>query len=283
MIVDDKGYNESQNDELFKNLNMEVYNSVSNSLVGKRTKDGDQEVSYLWNNIPVPRVTLVLQKTINKDGLLYWAARIGTKALYAERKNSTEIGRITHSLIEYFLKTGRDNTEMDVSNIFFKNIQQIECAYKNFRNWYDTLIQNGNQVKIIATELHVSCPFYGGTIDCIAEINNAVYIIDWKTSKRISMEYYIQASAYMWLINNGYCPDVKYVDGIGIVRLDKEYECIEDSFLTYQIPEHAAYIDGYIRTFESLLYSYFNLEYIEQFEHSNSLLSILDELEDRYD
>ena len=50
----------------------------------------------------------------------------------------------------------------------------------------------------------------------------AIYIIDFKTSKQISYEYIIQTCAYMWLINNGFFPEISHIDGVGIIRVDKE-------------------------------------------------------------
>ena len=58
--------------------------------------------------------------------------------------------------------------------------------------------------KVIGVEIPISCPWFGGTIDAILVINGATYIIDFKTSKKISSEYLVQVAAYMWLVNNGF-------------------------------------------------------------------------------
>ena len=125
--------------------------------------------------------------------------------------------------------------------------------------------------KVIATELTVVCPYYGGTIDLIAQINGAIYIIDYKTSSEITYEYILQVCAYMWMINNGYSDKVSYVNGIGIIRLDKnKYGTYDDYFLNEFIPYQKQILDYSINTFISMVYTYFNLINIElQFNHYN--------------
>lgn len=161
-------------------------------------------------------------------------------------------------MIENYLLTGND---LNLSYKIVPNyIKSVNIAYNNFKLWVDNINNLGYKIeKILATEQEVTCPYYGGTIDCIMEINGATYIIDFKTSKQISYEYIIQTCAYMWLINNGFFPEISHIDGIGIIRVDKEKEGkFEDLFLNEHIPYQKEIIDQYIRGFGSLLNSYYN-------------------------
>lgn len=270
--------------ELYDKFESELTSSVQNYL--SNSKDSNTNFSfYTYNDYPVPRVTQILDRTINKPGLLYWAASLDKRSFYTSRNSATYIGTNVHSLIEHFLKYGTDNKEKQytqstysyLSNTRDKDNLSIETAYDNFKLWYNKVTNSGYKINVIATEVEVICPYYGGTIDLIAEINGAVYIIDWKTSKNISLEYYLQTCAYMYAVNNGYCPVISHIDGIGIVRLNKDKIGYEESFLTYINPEHAKYIDSYTRAFWSLLKSYYNLIYIEQFKHKESLIGIMEE------
>ena len=240
-----------------------------------KNNDSDKDYSfYTYNGIPVPRVTRVLEKTINKPWLLYWAANLGKKNMYIEKKKATTIGTYVHEMIEHFLNTGED-LEPDFLNLYYQDVEAITIAYNNFKSWYTGLYNNGFSIKVLASELKIVCPYYGGTADLIAEIGGNTYILDWKTSKQISTEYYLQTSAYMWAINNGYCSEIKHVDGIGIVRLNKDNPGFEESFLLYNNPVHASYIDDYIRAFGSLLQSYYNLIHIDQLDHKYPALEVL--------
>ena len=257
----------------------ELINSVRNILSKEKMNKDNSFSFYEYNGVRVPRVTAILSKTINKPGLINWAANLGRKNMYIEKKKATTIGTKVHSLIEDFLINGTYKREdMDFSDIqYMTDIDTSLIAFDNFKAWYENLTNNGYNINVIATECVVITPFFGGTIDCIAEINGAVYIIDWKTSKQISPEYFIQTAAYMWAINNGYGP-IPHVDGIGIVRLSKTGFGYTDSFLTYQSIEHARFIDDYLRAFGSLLQSYYNLIHIEKFNHNYNLYDILGEI-----
>lgn len=226
--------------------------------------------TYFFNGLPVPRVSEILKKCINKEYLIWWAARVGSKNMTAIRNKAAYIGTLVHKKIEHYLLTGKE--DFDLSNLEDNVIRQVDTSFKNFKLWLQRLNNAGYKLeKVIATELTVVCPYYGGTIDLIAQINGAIYIIDYKTSSEITYEYILQVCAYMWMINNGYSDKVSYVNGIGIIRLDKnKYGTYDDYFLNEFIPYQKQILDYSINTFISMVYTYFNLINIElQFNHYN--------------
>lgn len=214
--------------------------------------------TYKFNNIPVPRVSNILKETIAKEYLVNWAAKVGYKNMEYIRNSATFIGSRVHELIEHYLTF---NEDLDISyRISPRYMKKIDIAYHNFKAWLENLNKLGYKIeKIYGLEKSISCPYYGGTIDCIAQINGAVYILDWKTSKQISFEYIIQTIAYMWCINHGYVKDIHHIDGIGIVRVDKNKEdTYEDLFLNYHIPYQRDIINQYTNGFGFMLGSYYN-------------------------
>jgi len=222
----------------------------------------DEFSVYEYNGIKVPRVTKIIDSLFDKSFLIQWAINFNNKYAYLNEKNFiTDVGTKTHNMIEEFLKTGEEQEAP-----YKKAPRQapvIQKAYDNFRDWYDRLISNGNSFEVIGIEVPVVNPFYGGCIDCIAKINGAYYILDFKTSKKISYEYIIQTCAYMWTINNGYT-DLPHISGIGIIRVSKESTFFEDLFLNEFIPEQNKILNDYIRGFGALLNAYYekiNMEY----------------------
>lgn len=214
--------------------------------------------TYKFYDIPVPRVSNILKECIAKEYLMKWAASIGMKAMYSQQKKATTIGTIVHELIERHL-TGNTEEYDYRKDVPTSYLYSIEKAFNNFLLWERNLNRLGYNIDaIIGTEMTVTCPYYGGTIDCIMRINGYNYIVDFKTSKSISFEYIIQTCAYLWIINNGYAPDIPLVDGISIIRIDKQMSKFEDLFLNIHIPEQKIIIDQYIQGFGSLLYSYYN-------------------------
>lgn len=214
--------------------------------------------TYEFQGIPVPRVSNILKECIAKEFLISWAAKIGQQQYLIERNTATTIGSRTHEMIENFLTTGTDlNLEYKTAPNYMKS---VNIAYSNFKAWIDNLESLGYKIeKIWAIEQKVTCPYYGGTIDCIMQINGAIYIVDFKTSKQISYEYIIQTCAYMWIVNNGYFSEISHIDGIGIIRIDKEKKGkFEDLFLNEHIPYQKEIINHYIAGFGSLLNAYYH-------------------------
>lgn len=228
----------------------------SEAIEAARRKDSFSVYSY--NGIKVPRVTKIIDDIFNRDYLISWALSFNYKQQYYQARDQIlSIGTKAHETIETYLKTG------NYPDIPYKKAPRqapyIKKAFNNFANWYEHLINTGNKFEIIGIEVPVVNPYYGGTVDCIAKINNAYYILDFKTSKKISYEYIIQVAAYMWSINNGYCPEVPYhISGIGIIRVDKEKDGYEDLFLNEFIPEQKVILDYYVQGFGSLLNAYYN-------------------------
>ena len=62
----------------------------------------------------------------------------------------------------------------------------------------------------------------------------------------------------MWVVNNGYCSGLPHIDGIGIIRVDKEEKKFEDLFLNEHIPSQKEIIDQYQNGFGYLLGSFYH-------------------------
>ena len=235
---------------------------------------------YTYNDIPVPRVTSIISSVFDKEFLVNWALSFQYKQQYYQARDQIlSIGTKVHEAIEDFLQYGKE------PEIPYKRAPRqapyIKKAYTNFKHWYEHLIETGNTFELVGIEVPVINPYYGGTVDCIAKINNAYYILDFKTSKKISYEYIIQVAAYMWTINQGYT-NLPHISGIGIIRIDKETDRYEDLFLNEFIPDQKAIIDSYISGFGSILSTYYNklnMEYMFNIYKKNypGLLEIIKE------
>ena len=144
--------------------------------------------------------------------------------------------------------------------------KNVSIAFNNFKEWVENLSNHGYFISdIIATEKQITCPYFGGTVDCIFRINGKVYIVDFKTSKKISPEYLLQVCAYMWVCNSGYVPNIPRIDGVGIIRVDKESKHkYEDLFLNNDIPFQSEIINRYISDFGIILHSYYTMLSIEK-------------------
>jgi genome maintenance exonuclease 1 len=136
-----------------------------------------------------PSVTTVLSD-YNKEGLKEWRARVGeTKANEISRKATTR-GTSVHKVIEKFLKNE------DVSNIeMLPNVKSLFVRMK------EELSEKVNNIHCLESPLFSHELKLAGTVDCIAEHNGILSVIDFKTSIRLKKKeqignYFMQAAAY---------------------------------------------------------------------------------------
>ena len=61
----------------------------------------------------------------------------------------------------------------------------------------------------------------------------------------------------MWMINNGYAPELPHIDGIGIIRVDKYKIKFQDLFLNAFIPNCYHFIISLMQTFLVYVESYY--------------------------
>lgn len=187
---------------------------------------------YELDGVTYPSVTTILG-ILDKPALKHWAANCAVEyieqhideiqsprgphtiadilgnartAFTAASSAARSIGTEVHQMIEDYLMTGEDPT--DVSDA-------AETAFLAFLEW-----EAKNKVKWLASELtlfhrHVG---YAGTADARAIINDHEYIVDFKTSKAVYDEYRVQLSAYKAAAEDSGIE----APSIGIIRLDKE-------------------------------------------------------------
>lgn len=220
--------------------------------------------AYNYNGIPVPRVTKIIDAMSNKDYLLKYACDLTWYGYLREKDLVTSIGTHVHEAVEKFLLTGKD-PELDFGKMP-KQAYIIERAFNNFKVWYYDLLSHGNTIEILGTEIPVITPYYAGTLDILAKINGQVYILDIKTSKKISSEHLLQTAAYMYGVNTyglEKFPGI-HINGIGIIRVDKESKGLyEDLFLNEYNMNQTNIINYYVQGFLSILNAYYNKINIE--------------------
>lgn len=202
-----------------------------------------REKKYFYNGIAVPRVTDIISKMISEEYLLYWANSLGFKHQSYKKTvdEAARLGSEAHDLINKF--------------ILGENFNSNNIPYLSFRKWW-TDINSNCTVKIIGTEQSITCQYFGGTYDLLIEVNDKLYLVDFKTSNHISYKHFIQLSAYKYMLEQqGYI-----IDGCIILQLDKkEILYNEYSIICWNNIEHKNFIDDCQNTFFSLVYAYYNI------------------------
>ena len=141
---------------------------------------------YTVNGRPMVSITSVTSYW-NKHIFVDWRKRIGEAEANRITKRATSRGTATHSLIENHLLN--KDVEFDKPSPKMLFLQAKETL-KNINNIYAL------EESLYSEELGVA-----GTVDCIAEYNGELSIIDFKTAEKPKPRdwienYFVQAAAY---------------------------------------------------------------------------------------
>jgi len=132
-----------------------------------------------------PSVTSVLG-ILGKAEILAWRARVGEAEANKISSRAARRGTAIHSLCEDYLL----NKEVDPGPFDLE-------TFRSIRPFLDRI----NNIHCLETQLYSDYLQVAGTVDCIAEFDGKMSVIDFKTSKRIKTRddihgYFMQTSAY---------------------------------------------------------------------------------------
>ena len=147
----------------------------------------------------VPGVTTFLG-ILNKPALVKWANNLGLRGIDSNKyvDDKAAIGTLAHQMISDYLR----KVKTDTSDFSANQIDQAENSVLSFLEW-----EKGHTiVPVLIEEPLVSEAYrYGGTIDCLADVDGRLELIDFKTSKGIYPEMVYQLAAYSHLLfEHGY-------------------------------------------------------------------------------
>ena len=186
--------------------------------------DGDKLVS----------ITSVIS-WINREIFLEWRKRVGTEEADKITKASTSRGTDMHTLVEYYLKNEELPSVQPLSEFLFKQAKpQLN------------LIDN---IHALETSLYSSRLGVAGTVDCIAEYDGELSVIDFKSSKKPKPRewidhYFVQCAAYACMLYE--------MTGIMVKKFVIIMSCEDGECVVYEEYNKRKYINllsQYIREF----------------------------------
>lgn len=194
----------------------------------------------------VPRVTEILSSMIHSDRLMYWANSLGFRGLkYKEELDrAATIGTQAHFAIEMYLK---------------EKLKSDNIPFLGYLLWENILNEKGLFVNPIFIEEKLTCQWFGGTADAVLEINDRLFLVDFKTSNHVTFKYFLQLAAYLYMFSlRGIYPE-----GVIVLQLDKKSPGFNEYLLDFSYPEHKAFMDYCSQAFFSLVYAYYNIKRVE--------------------
>ena len=142
-----------------------------------------------------PSITTVLS-TRNKKGLFEWRKRVGDEVANYVARTSAARGTAVHHMCEDYL----NNFPTEWPDKWSEHEKKFLpfCLFKQLEN---KVLQKIDNIRSQECALFSNKYRVAGRVDCIAEYNGKLSIIDFKTSTKERNDewnenYYIQASAY---------------------------------------------------------------------------------------
>ena len=135
-----------------------------------------------------PSVTTVLSDYGKKE-LMEWRARVGEEHANKVSRQATTRGTSVHKVIETYL-----NNDLISQDDLMPNVKSL---YVRMKPELDKL----NNIHCLEDRLFSHQLKLAGTVDCIAEYNGVLSVIDFKTSVRLKKKekigsYFMQGTAY---------------------------------------------------------------------------------------
>lgn len=159
--------------------------------VGGKRHYFDPKGSVIQKGVMLPSVTTALSK-IGKEGLDFWRKRVGEVEANRVSARALKNGNEMHLIIENYLgNQSIDKFKNDVSLKLFEQMKPELLKIKNIR---------AQEVQLYSLKLGVA-----GRVDCIAEYDGKLSVIDFKSARQKKqkswiLKYYLQATCYALMV-----------------------------------------------------------------------------------
>lgn len=215
-----------------------IYNHINVKLprLERETIDGVRYYKVPNNDELVKLVSITsVTSHFNKEIFINWRKKVGEEEAEKITKAATSRGTDMHSLIENYLYNIELPEVQPLPNLLFKlAIPEL----KKINNIYAL------EGSLYSLRLGIA-----GTVDCIAEYNNELAIIDFKTSKKPKPKqwiehYFVQCAAYACMFYE--------LTGIPVKKLVILMACENGECVVYEEYDKSKYIKllgKYIRKF----------------------------------
>lgn len=180
-------------------------------LTRKSTEEGRRY--YTPDGKAYPSVTTVLGEQ-GKDKIIQWRARVGEEEANKISHRASTRGTAVHQLCEDYLNNKEDYLEEHMPN----NIQ----SFNDIKSIIDRSINNIWYQEEFLYSDNIEC---AGQVDCIAEFDNELSIIDFKTSRKPKKEewihnYFMQTAFYAAAFYER--TNIPIKQGVIIITVDNE-------------------------------------------------------------
>ena len=162
---------------------IEVNKDLLPKTKGRRV-DGHRFYEIAGKNYPSITTVLNIRK---KEGLTKWRESVGEGAANWEMARAARRGKSTHTLIEQYLKSETPSERSVLPLGLFKLLKPY--------------VDQINNIHLLESIMYSHKLTVAGQVDCVAEYNGKLSVIDFKTANKERQEswidnYFLQCTAY---------------------------------------------------------------------------------------
>ena len=159
-----------------------------NIIPNKKGKNLNGFRFYDINGADYPSITTVLSVQ-NQEGLIQWRERVGAQAADWEARRAAMRGKQLHTIVENHLNNIDNSTQ--VKNVLPLGLFRLMRPY----------LEKIDNIKLIERVLYSKHLTVAGQVDCVADYDGKLSVIDFKSSNRFKKEeyvenYFLQTTAY---------------------------------------------------------------------------------------
>ena len=220
-----------------------MFNHISHDFPQLLQENVDGTRRYVTpNGEKYASVTTVLSD-YNKEGLMEWRKKVGEEKANQISRAATTRGSGVHAALEMYLKNE------DIGDICKDMMPNVKSLFVRMRQEIENKVNN---IHCLETRMFSHNLRLAGTVDCIAEHNGILSVIDFKTSIRLKKKenignYFMQCAAYAQMFTEMTSIPIKQV--IVLIGVDTANFCqtlkVEGAELDRHRQELAKYIDAY--------------------------------------
>ena len=160
------------------------------------TKADGSRVYVNASGVGYPSATTVLS-ILNKDSINKWRERVGEEEANRISTRASNRGTKVHKICENYLNNEEDYARTNPAHIH-KTMPDTIAMFKSLQPLLDEHVNNIHALEIPLYSHYLKV---AGRVDCIAEYDGKLSIIDFKTSSKLKEEswikgYFMQCSAY---------------------------------------------------------------------------------------
>jgi genome maintenance exonuclease 1 len=227
----------------FKHVGCDIdYDLETETINGKRFYKTPEGLLY-------PSVTTITSQH-GKDKIIEWRKRVGEEEANRISTRASNRGTKVHKICENYLNNEEDYARTNPAHIH-KTMPDTIAMFKSLQPLLDEHVNNIHALEIPLYSHHLKV---AGRVDCIAEYDGKLSIIDFKTSGKLKEEswikgYFMQCSAYAVMYEERTGIPVSQI--VIMIAVDSEYpqvfikkrnDYIKD-FISYREAYDAVLID----------------------------------------